>query len=122
MLDWLSTQFIAGGWHVKPLVKLMMVSTAYRQASQRAASAQATAVTDPEAIDPGNELLWRMRLRQMESESVRDAMLAASGKLEDAIGGPPIMIEGQLDGTVVVKKDGTPAQFSEPPQHVSAGP
>ena len=65
-------------------------------------------MADPQLVDPGNELLWRMRLRQMESESVRDAILLASGRLEDTLGGPPTMIEGKPDGTVVVKKEGTP--------------
>ncbi len=118
LLDWLTVEFQSGGWRVKPLVKLVMASAVYRQASHRESApepvagqdAQAATVegADPEVVDPGNELLWRTRLRQMESESVRDAILAASGQLEIAIGGPPTMIEGKLDGTVVVKKEGTP--------------
>ena len=67
--------------------------------------------SDPEQIDPGNELLWRMRLRQLESEAVRDAVLATSGKLEDTVGGPPTMIEGRPDGTVVVEKKSNPPRF-----------
>ena len=59
LLEWLSTEFVAGGWRVKPLVKLMMISTAYRQASQRDSSNGAVA-TIAEKVDPGNELLWRM--------------------------------------------------------------
>ncbi len=44
----------------------------------------------------------------MESECVRDAILCVSGRLEDAVGGPPTVIEGKPDGTVVVKQEGTP--------------
>ncbi|MBI3839449.1 MAG: PSD1 domain-containing protein [Planctomycetia bacterium] len=116
LLDWLALEFQTGGWRAKPLVKLMTTSAVYRQASQRDAAHEKTAdsggkYADPEAVDPGNELLWRMRLRQIESESVRDAILAASGKLDGGIGGPPTMIEGKPDGTVVVKQEGTPEEF-----------
>lgn len=115
LLDWLALEFQSNGWRVKPLVKLIMMSAAYRQASYRQPSYQQPSeagsedrLADPQLVDPGNELLWRMRLRQMESESVRDAILLASGRLEDTLGGPPTMIEGKPDGTVVVKKEGTP--------------
>ncbi|MEX2112998.1 MAG: PSD1 and planctomycete cytochrome C domain-containing protein, partial [Pirellulales bacterium] len=115
LLDWLAVEFQSNGWRVKPLVKLIMQSSVYRQASQRqsdvrtAASGDASTL-DPELIDPDNELLWRMRLRQMESEGVRDAILSVSGQLADSIGGPPVMIEGKSDGAVIVKADGNAPQ------------
>ncbi len=62
LLEWLSAEFVSNGWRVKPLIKLMMTSTAYRQASHRDSSAGASADV-AEMVDPGNELLWRMRLR-----------------------------------------------------------
>jgi hypothetical protein len=109
LLDWLAIEFQAGGWHVKPLVRLIMTSAAYRQASHRERTSPGVddGQSDPQLVDPANELLWRMRLRQMESECVRDAILIASGNLEVALGGPPTMIEGKPDGTVVVKKEGS---------------
>ena len=78
LLDWLAAEFIAGGWRMKPLVKSIVTSSAYRQASRRE-PAGPSAAADPQAIDPANELLWKMRLRRLESEVVRDAMLAVSG-------------------------------------------
>lgn len=110
LLDWLALEFQSHGWRVKPLVKQIMMSAVYRQASHRQPGEPGSADpgADPQVVDPGNELLWRMRLRQMESESVRDAILLASGRLEDTLGGPPTMIEGKPDGTVVVKKEGAP--------------
>lgn len=109
LLDWLAIEFQSNGWRVKPLVKQIMLSSAYRQASYRQPGEPGSEdrMADPQLVDPSNELLWRMRLRQMESESVRDAILLASGRLEDTLGGPPTMIEGKPDGTVVVKKEGT---------------
>jgi hypothetical protein len=103
LLDWLAVEFQQSGWRVKPLVKQIMTSAVYRQASRAGAAA-----SDALAIDPANDLLWQMRLRQMESETVRDAILHASGQLEETIGGPPTPIEGKSDGTVVVKREGTP--------------
>jgi hypothetical protein len=88
-----------------------MTSSAYRQASRRDVGAQSAATSpggenlDPEAVDPANHLLWRMRLRRLESEVVRDSILAVSGKLNRALGGPPVPISAQPDGMVVVAKD-----------------
>jgi cytochrome c553 len=107
LLDWLSGQFIDGGWRVKPLLRAMLVSDAYRQASRREAPSTGEVdpgAVDPGAIDPGNELLWRMRLRRLESEIVRDSLLTVSGRLNPAAGGPPILIEAQPDGAVIVAR------------------
>ncbi len=108
LLEWLSARFIAGGWSVKQLVKLMMTSTAYRQTSHPAAG---TDGVDAESIDPGNELLWRMRLRRLQSEVLRDSVLAVSGKLNRKVGGPPVMLNSRADGMVVIAQDklGEPA-------------
>src|SRR5207302_188536 len=58
--------------------------------------------------DPGNRLLGRMRLRRLESEAIRDAVLAVSGTLDRTMGGPPIPIEPRPDGLVVVGSKGLP--------------
>ncbi len=59
----------------------------------------------PEAIDPGNELLWRMRLRRLESEVVRDSILTVSGDRDLKMAGPPVPISTRPDGLVEVAKD-----------------
>ncbi|MEX0713796.1 MAG: DUF1553 domain-containing protein, partial [Pirellulales bacterium] len=129
LLDWLACEFVERGWRVKPMIKLMMMSTAYRQASYRPAGAQTLAVettrepsavaaqssaeaaadpsglVDPAVVDPANDLLWKMRLRRLESEIVRDAILATSGKLRRDLGGPPLMLDPRPDGMVVLKLD-----------------
>jgi hypothetical protein len=105
LLEWLSNRFVEDGWRIKPLVKLMMTATAYRQASHRDPSNPSSLIADPETVDPGNELLWRMRLRRIESEVVRDSILAVSGKLNRTAGGPPVPIDARPDGMVVVAKD-----------------
>ncbi len=104
LLEWLSAEFAANGWRIKPLVRLMMTSTAYRQSSHRDPSLKLSA-EPPEQVDPGNELLWRMRLRRLEAEVVRDAILTVSGDLECTAGGPPVMIKARPDGMVTVADD-----------------
>ena len=69
--------------------RLMMTSTAYRQSSDWPAGQSPGAKVDPE-----NRLLWHMNLRRLEAEILRDAILAASGKLDRHMGGPPV--EGPL--------------------------
>src|SRR5262249_5189458 len=96
LLEWLADDFISHGWKVKRMVKSTMLSSAYRQSSRRdpdeaesaGTATVATARVDPATIDPANDLLWRMRLRRLESEVVRDCALATSGKLEITMGGP----------------------------------
>lgn len=80
LLDWLAQNFIDGGWKMKRLHKMLCLSYVYRQSSavnERGA-----------AVDAGNLLLWRMPLRRMEAEAIRDAILATSGKLDRKMGGP----------------------------------
>jgi hypothetical protein len=107
LLDWLALEFRGNGLRLKPLLKLMMTSTTYRQSSMAASTSP-----DPQTVDPDNVLLWRMRLRRLESEIIRDSVLAASGKLDRAQGGPPIPVEPRPDGTFVVKEQGLPTPTS----------
>ncbi|HWB09703.1 MAG TPA: PSD1 and planctomycete cytochrome C domain-containing protein [Pirellulales bacterium] len=104
LLDWLSLEFVSGGWRIKPLVRQIVTSAAYRQASYRPEGASPES-PDPAAVDPANDLLWRMRLRRLESEVVRDAVLATSGSLNTIGGGPPILSRAQSDGLVVIDKE-----------------
>jgi len=110
LLEWLAAEFIDEGWRIKPLLRTLVRSSAYRQGSYRTSGAS-DAKSDPEAVDPDNRLLWRMRLRQLEAEAVRDAILAASGALDRTLGGPPVELENRPDGMVVIdeKKLRTPS-------------
>jgi hypothetical protein len=101
LLDWLATELDGNGWQIKGLHRLIVTSIVYRQSS--------AAIPEAEAIDPGNQLLWRMRLRRLESEAVRDAVLAVSGQLDCTMGGPPVPIEPRPDGLVVVAPKGLPS-------------
>jgi hypothetical protein len=80
LLDWLATEFRDGGQSFKKLHRLIVTSSVYRQASAHDA-AKAT-------IDSGNQFLWRMNRRRLEAEEIRDSILAVSGRLDRAMGGP----------------------------------
>ncbi len=94
LLDWLAAAFLENGWSLKAMHRLMVLSNTYRL----------SAGTEEESLrkDPANRLLWRWKPRRLEAEAVRDAVLAASGRLNLAMGGPSIfpaipraVIEGQ---------------------------
>ena len=95
LLEWLASELVEGGWRPKPLVKKIVMSSVYQQAS-------AAGAVDPALRDPDNHLLWRMPLKRMDAEIVRDAILATSGKLNPAAGGPSVALEVRADGEVVV--------------------
>ncbi|MEX0977289.1 MAG: DUF1553 domain-containing protein, partial [Pirellulales bacterium] len=103
LLDWLACRFVADGCKTKPLVKLLVTSAVYRQASSPdAASADAASLSSPLEVDPANHLLSRMPLRRLEAEIVRDAILATSGQLDLALGGPALPLEVRPDGMVIL--------------------
>ena len=99
LLEWLTAEFVENGWRIKPLVQQIMLSTVYRQASQRGID-EKSAGADPRDIDPENHLLWQARLRRLESEAIRDAMLAASGRFNATMGGPSVPLDFRRDGVV----------------------
>lgn len=97
LLDWLAADFMDHGWQVKRLHRQMLVSTAYRQAS--------THREELDAIDPENRLLGRMSARRLDAESVRDSLLALTGKLSDKMFGPPVAVTPDEVGQIVVGVD-----------------
>jgi hypothetical protein len=86
LLDYLALRFVENGWSLKKLHKLMMLSATYQEGSDYNAVAQ--------KADPENTLLWRHNRRRLEFESMRDSVLAVSGKLDRTIGGRPADITG----------------------------
>ena len=81
LLDWLAEEFAARGWSLKAMHRLICTSATYRQGS---------GVRSQESVkaDSDNRLLWRMNPRRLDAESVRDAVLAVSGKLNAEMFGP----------------------------------
>jgi mono/diheme cytochrome c family protein len=82
LLDWLATEFMARGWSLKAVHRLVVTSATYRQSSR----------ITPELLerDPDNRLLTRGSRFRVEAEMVRDIALAASGLLDPTVGGPSV--------------------------------
>ena len=80
LLDWLAVEFRESGWDVKRMVRLMVMSSTYRQDSSPSEQAR--------EIDPANRLLSAQSPRRLEAEFVRDNALAAAGLINLDIGGP----------------------------------
>lgn len=74
LLDMLAVRFVSDGWSLKSLIRSLVLSKTYRQAS----------TYNPSAFqaDPEGALLWRMPKRRLEAEAIRDAMLFVSGELD----------------------------------------
>ena len=81
LLDWLAATFVENEWSLKKLHRLILLSSTWQMSSQYRA--------DAFAKDGENRLLWRMNSRKLEVESWRDSLLAVTGELDRAIGGPP---------------------------------
>ena len=108
LLDWLAVDFIQHGWSIQRLHRQIMLSTAYRQSSRRPARGLDESTGSGESLDPDNRLLWRMNLRRLEAEIVRDSVLAVSGSLDRTAGGPPVEITNPADGLSEAKPAPTP--------------
>lgn len=96
LLDWLSRRFVEGGWDVRALVRMLVLSATYRQSSQ----------VTPEMLarDPENRLLARAPRLRLQAEFIRDQALALAGLLTGKIGGPsvfPTQPEGFYNGIIV---------------------
>ncbi len=74
LLDFLASKFVADGWKLKPMVRELVLSRAYRLASTRETAAA--------SADPENRLLWRHPRRRMTPEEIRDTLLDAAGRLD----------------------------------------
>jgi hypothetical protein len=80
LLDWLASEFVASGWSMKALHRLIMNSQTYQLSSDDTESNLKR--------DPSNRWLWRHQRRPLDAESIRDGMLAVSGRLDRTVPGP----------------------------------
>ncbi len=98
LLDWLANQLIEGGWKLKPIHRLIMMSGAYRQASHSPLEHMAM------EKDPQNALLWKFSPRRLSAEEIRDSMLAVSGRLNAKMFGPSFMVPIEKDLVLMLKR------------------
>ena len=83
LLDWLASEFVARGWGMKAMHRLIMTSSAYQMSATGG---------DPKALasDPRNDLMWRFDLRRLTAEEFRDSILAVNGTLNAKLYGPSV--------------------------------
>ncbi|MEZ5400648.1 MAG: PSD1 and planctomycete cytochrome C domain-containing protein [Bryobacteraceae bacterium] len=110
LLDWLATEFVRTGWSVKALDKLMLMSKAYRMASDDVESSR--------EIDDANRYVWRMPRQRLDIETIRDNMLAVAGTLDAKVGGPamypyidPALYQASSKRTWTSQADDDPATW-----------
>ncbi len=103
LLDHLAHRFMKEGWSQKKLIRMLALSRTYRLASG-----------SPESKDPENKLLTRMNRQRLDAESIRDAMLVASGRLATPVGGPglPLEFPENISGLPLKEKQDVHPQFS----------
>jgi hypothetical protein len=83
LLDWLATEFVARGWNIKAMHRLILLSNTY---------GMSVGYDEQNAkIDAENRYLWRMNRTRLDAEAVRDAVLACAGTLNSKAGGPPVI-------------------------------
>jgi hypothetical protein len=98
LLDTLAVKFRAGGWSVKKLIREIVLSHTYQLSS--------TFDEKSFAVDPENALVWRMSKRRLDAESIRDAILAASGQLD---------LRAPIGSPIAERGDGPIGQFRQFP-------
>jgi hypothetical protein len=84
LLDWLACELMDDGWSTKRLIRRIVLSGTYRQASD--------ALAECAAVDPENILLWRANRRRLDLESFRDSLLATAGRLDETMRGPSVSL------------------------------
>ncbi len=91
LLDYLASGFMRYGWSLKWLHREIVLSATYQQASADR--------EDALRADPENRLYWRMNRRRLDFETLRDSLLAVSGRLDERIGGTPLADVAATDAT-----------------------
>ena len=96
LLDYLADEFMRGGWKLKPLHRLILLSATYRQSSVNDASLH---------VDPENKFYARYKLRRLDAETLRDSLLALTNTLVQSSYGPPSGIGRDPQGRVITGID-----------------
>lgn len=84
LLDWLATELVSKSWSLKALQREMVISATWRQASAPR--------EDALKVDAKSRFLWRFPPRRLDAEAIRDSVLAVSGHLDRAVGGPSFFL------------------------------
>ncbi|WP_232100804.1 PSD1 and planctomycete cytochrome C domain-containing protein [Gimesia fumaroli] len=87
LLDWMAANFMEKGWSIKDLHRMILLSNTWRMSSEFNEKAA--------TVDPDNNLLWRVDVRRLDAESIRDSILAVSDGLDLTMGGSLLTVENR---------------------------
>ncbi|MFL3657224.1 MAG: DUF1553 domain-containing protein, partial [Opitutales bacterium] len=107
LMDWLASEFIDGGWKIKRMHRLIMLSDTYKQSSLHPDRKKL------EIKDPNNDLFASYPPRRLSAEELRDGMLKITGELNTEMGGLPVMLEINMEVALQPRM----IQFSIAPAH-----
>jgi hypothetical protein len=102
LLDWLTCEFVANGWSIKHIHRLLVLSNTYQQSSQLNANEPAR------RKDPDNRLLGRMNRVRLEGEALRDNVLAVAASLNAKLGGPMVRVPLEPEVYELIFTEGEP--------------
>jgi Protein of unknown function (DUF1553)/Protein of unknown function (DUF1549) len=94
LLEWLAAEFVARGFRMKEIHRLIVTSETYKLASEVDPARSSAEL----AADPENAHLWHFRLRRLEAEPIWDAVFTSAGELDLSTGGPSFELGGRRGG------------------------
>jgi hypothetical protein len=94
LLDWLASEFVAKGFSMKAINKLIVMSDTYRMSS----TLEPAALAQDRAIDPGNKMLWQFPLLRLDAETIWDSLFSAAQSLDLKVGGKSFQVASEEGG------------------------
>ena len=98
LLDYLANHFVDGGWKMKPIHRMILLSNAWKQSSESPIEKLGM------EKDADDDLVWKFARRRLEAEEIRDSMLFVSGRLNVKTGGPSVMVPIDQDLVKMLKR------------------
>lgn len=89
LLDWLARHFMEQGWSTKQMHRLILLSSTYQMASNSENE------TSNYAVDPENQLLWKIHLQRLDAEQIRDSILSVTNRLDETKGGKTVPLRNR---------------------------
>ncbi|MBI3865881.1 MAG: DUF1553 domain-containing protein, partial [Planctomycetia bacterium] len=111
LLDWLAATLVENGWRLKPIHRLILLSSTYQQ------SCLSPGHQEEDDRDPENRWLAHFKRRRLSAEEVRDAMLAVSGRLNVKAGGPSVVVPVDAELVGLLYKPSQWAVTADPREH-----
>lgn len=108
LLDWLASELVANRWDLRKMHRLIMSSAVYRQSTD--------SDSERASIDPENHSWWRRRPTRLQSEVLRDSILAVSACLNDQMGGQGVLLPIPKEAIISRLGQGYPENIPDGPE------